>query len=271
MPGDIMVCMELSAKLPRQRGDHLVLYAETSEEQRAGAECNLKVEDSGHARRSVTGWWDDWISFEGELPDLAEPAFATGQQLVRGLEARYPGVKVTLRFGPRAAWRSRQERRQAAWDAVKMKRPDLHPDTERLIHALSPECMICRTTTRKLEIAHTLDWPTVRRLAETHPLFGKDDHDLRRAAKMFHDPWNMGVLCRERRHRSGCHDQQEGVLCRERRHHSGCHDQQEASRSRQRRSGKRGSHWIASPVPSVSMGAFSIKALSRSAGSTASI
>ncbi|MEW2522317.1 hypothetical protein [Actinacidiphila alni] len=201
--------MELSAQLPRQRGDHLVLYAETSEEQRAGAECNLKVEDSGHARRSVTGWWDDWISFEGELPDLAEPAFATGQQLVRGMEARYPGVKVTLRFGPRAAWRSTQERRQAAWDAVKMKRPDLHPDTERLIHALSPECMICRTTTRKLEIAHILDWPTVRRLAETHPLFGKDDHDLRRAALMFHDPWNMGVLCRERRHRSGCHDQQE--------------------------------------------------------------
>lgn len=204
-----MVSVELSAKLPRQRGDRLVLYAQTAEEQRSGAECDLKVRDSGRARRSVSGWWDDWLPFEGGLPDLTEATFVSGQQLVRALEARYPSVKVSLRFGPRAAWRSAKERRQGSWAEMKMKRPPLHPDTERLIHALSPECMICGTTARKLEIAHILDWPTIRSLIETHPLFGKDDHDLRRAALMFHDPWNMGVLCRDKRHRSGCHDQQE--------------------------------------------------------------
>ncbi|WP_240679427.1 hypothetical protein [Streptomyces sp. B29(2018)] len=201
--------MELSAKLPRQRGDRLVLYAETVDEQNAGAACDLKVRDAGRARRSVSGWWDDWLAFEGDLPDLTEPSFVSGRQLTKALETRYPSVKVALRFGPRAAWHSTKERRQAAWDELKMKRPPLHEDTKRLIHALSPECMICGTTARKLEIAHILDWPTIRRLTETHPLFGKDDHDLQRAALLFHDPWNMGVLCRERLHRAGCHDKQE--------------------------------------------------------------
>ncbi|MFJ3616188.1 hypothetical protein [Streptomyces hydrogenans] len=206
---DIMVGMELSSKLPRQRGDRLVLYAVTVMEKEAGIESDLKVPDGGRARRSVSGWWDDLVPFDGELPDLAEPAFASGRQLIGALEARYPSVKVTLRLGPRAAWRSMRERRQAAWDEAKMQRPPLHPDTQRLIHALSPECMICGTTARKLEIAHILDWPTMRRLIETHPMFGKDDRDLQRAALMFHDPWNMGVLCRERVHSSGCHDRQE--------------------------------------------------------------
>lgn len=207
---DIMVRMELSSKLPRQRGDRLVLYAMTAEEQEAGVNSDLKILDGGYGHRRVSGWWDDQLPFDGELPDLAEPAFASGHELVKALEARYPDAKVTLHFGARAAWLSMRERRQAAWDGAKMKRPSLPPDTERLIHALSPECMICGTTARKLEIAHILDWPTVRRLTEMHPLFGKDDHDPQRAALMFHDPWNMGVLCRDRAHQSGCHDRQEG-------------------------------------------------------------
>jgi hypothetical protein len=201
--------MELNAKLPRQRGDRLVLYAVTGEEQQAGAESDLKLPDSGCARRRVSGWWDDQLPFEDDLPNLTAPAFVSGQQLVRVLEARYPGVTVTLRLGPRAAWRTRQERRRIAWEEAKAKRPPLPPDTERLIHALSPECMICHKTVRKLEIAHLLDWPTIRRVVETHPLWLKDDNDMRRAAMLFHDPWNMGVLCRERVHRSGCHDRQE--------------------------------------------------------------
>jgi hypothetical protein len=199
--------MELSAKLPRQRGDRLVLYAVTNEEQQAGAKSNLK--DSGHANRSVSGWWNDQLPFGDDLPDLVEPALVSGQQLVKALEARYPGVTVILRLGPRAAWRTRQERRWIAWEGAKAKRPPLPPDTERLIHSLSPECMICHRTVRKLEIAHLLDWPTIRRVVETHPLWLKDDNDMRRAALLFHDPWNMGVLCRERAHRSGCHDRQE--------------------------------------------------------------
>lgn len=201
--------MELSAKLPRQRGERLLLYAVTNEEQQAGADSNLKLLDSGRAHRRVSGLWDDQLPFGDDLPDLAEPAFVSGQQLVKALEARYPGVTVILRLGSRAAWRTRQERRRIAWEGAKAKRPPLPPDTERLIHALSPECMICHKTVRKLEIAHLLDWPTIRCVVETHPLWLKGDNDMQRAALLFHDPWNMGVLCRERAHRSGCHDRQE--------------------------------------------------------------
>ncbi|WP_405685094.1 hypothetical protein [Streptomyces sp. NBC_00057] len=201
--------MEMSAKLPRQRGNRLVLYAVTTEEQQADSESNLKLPDSGYARRGVSGWWDDRLPFGADIPELTEPAFVSGRQLVKALEARYAGVTVTLHMGPRAAWRTQQERRRTAWEEAKAKRPPLPPDTERLIHALSPECMICHKTVRKLEIAHLLDWPTIRRAVETHPSWLRSDHDMRRAALMFHDPWNMGVLCRDHVHHSGCHDRQE--------------------------------------------------------------
>lgn len=201
--------MELSSKLPRPRGDRLVLYAVTREDQKADADADLKVMDGGYVRRTVIGWWDNRLPYEGNLPDLTEPTHVSGQQLVKALQTHYPDVTVTLRFGPRAAWIAKQERRRAAWDEAKTKRPELPQEMKRLIHALSPECMICHTTARKLQIAHILGWPAIRRLVETHPLWMRDDHGLRRAALMFHDPWNMGILCRDHAHRSGCHDRQE--------------------------------------------------------------
>ncbi|MFG2785747.1 hypothetical protein ACGFY7_49010 [Streptomyces prunicolor] len=188
---------------PRQRGDQLSLYASTASEEAEGVTATLKITDPREPR-SVTGWWDDLVEFEVELPQLEGDVFAAALRLTKRLQQAYPGLDVQLRMGPRAAWRARAAQQQAEWEA--MKRPRLPPRVEDLIKQLSPECSICGTTALELQIAHIVDWPDTRRLVEAEPF--KKDMPLR-ATLMFHNPWNMLRLCRDYVRRSGCHDRQE--------------------------------------------------------------
>ncbi|MFE5492985.1 hypothetical protein ACFQ7Z_23960 [Streptomyces virginiae] len=188
---------------PRQRGDRLSLYAFTSREEAEGAAANLKIADTREPR-TVVGWWDDLVPFEGELPRLEGDVLAAGLRLTKELQQAYPGLDVQLRMGSRAAWRARDAQRQEEWAA--MKRPPLPRRVEDLIKQLSPECSICGTTALELTIAHIVDWPQTRRLVEAESL--QNDMPLR-ATLMFHNPWNMLRLCRDYVRRSGCHDRQE--------------------------------------------------------------
>ncbi|WP_199834672.1 MULTISPECIES: hypothetical protein [unclassified Streptomyces] len=188
---------------PRQRGDQLSLYASTASEEAEGDAATLVITDPGEPR-SVTAWWNDLVPFGADLPQLEGNVFAAALRLRTRLQQVYPGVDVRLRMGPRSAWLARDADRQAEWKA--MKRPPLPQRVEDLIKQLSPECSLCGTTARELQIAHIVDWPQTRRLVEAEP--SNKDMPLR-ATLMFHNPWNMLRLCRDYVHRSGCHDRQE--------------------------------------------------------------
>ncbi|MGW4690944.1 hypothetical protein ACWEO1_00970 [Kitasatospora cineracea] len=180
----------------------LVLYASTEQEDADGATASLLKPDMA-APRTVRGWWNDSAPYSGgALPVPGSVSGASAFQALRLVQQQHPEADVQLRFGPRAAW-------QATEEPVPAGRPDILPDVKRLITGLSPGCSFCGTTRRSLEVAHIRDWPETRAAVAAHPI-RKGRH--LRARLLFHSPWNLLMLCRDRAHGSGCHDRQEAKL-----------------------------------------------------------